>query len=63
MINQLDANRNDIASLYGRVNEFYSAQWDPSVPFKIMLYPIPHKSGLTTAIPKGNALWFAYNSY
>lgn len=45
-----------ISELYSKISVFYGTSWDRSVPFKIMLYPIPLAIGSTTAIPKGNTL-------
>ncbi|WP_299767194.1 hypothetical protein [uncultured Dokdonia sp.] len=51
-----------IETLFNKVNVFLGSNWSKSTPFKIMLYPIPLKSGGTTAIPKGNNLICSYLS-
>lgn len=53
---QLSGYTNEIGKLYRAISNFYNANWHPSAPFKISLYPIPLAQGHTTAIPKGNAL-------
>ena len=60
---QLSAYRSQIADLYLKVSQFYGSSWDASIPFKIMLYPIPLDQGGTTAIPKGNALICSFLSH
>ncbi len=54
--NQLEPYKDQIKHLYLNISQFYNTSWDTSIPFKIMLYPIPLRNGNTTAIPKGNAL-------
>lgn len=54
--NNLDKYKNQIEELFIKISTFYDANWNKKVPFQISLYPIPLKSGGTTAIPKGNAL-------
>lgn len=54
--NQLGKYKNQISDLYLKISKFYNTSWDTSVPFKIMLYPIPLEKGRTTAIPAGNIL-------
>jgi len=54
--NQLDDYKDQISDLFLRISQFYNTSWNTSIPFKIVLYPIPLKNGNTTAIPKGNAL-------
>lgn len=51
-----------IEILFNKVNIFLGSGWSKTTPFKIMLYPIPLKSGGTTAIPKGNNLICSYLS-
>jgi len=51
-----------IEILFNKVNVFLGSNWSKSTPFNIMLYPIPLKSGGTTAIPKGNNLICSYLS-
>lgn len=51
-----------ITAIFNKVQHFLGSFWDEQVPFKIMLYPIPLKSGATTAIPKGNNLICSYLS-
>lgn len=51
-----------IETLFSKVNIFLGSGWSKTTPFKIMLYPIPLKSGGTTAIPKGNNLICSYLS-
>lgn len=60
---QLAEYKNQIADLYLRISNFYGTNWDKSIPFKIMLYPIPLAQGNTTAIPKGNALICSFLSH
>lgn len=48
---------NDLSSdLFIKFNRFYKSSWDTEIPFYVALYPIPGKSGTTTAVPHGNAL-------
>lgn len=51
-----------IESLFNKVDVFLGSGWSKTTPFRIMLYPIPLKSGGTTAIPKGNNLICSYLS-
>ncbi|WP_299681434.1 hypothetical protein [uncultured Dokdonia sp.] len=51
-----------IETLFNKVNVFLGSNWSKTTPFNIMLYPIPLKSGGTTAIPKGNNLICSYLS-
>lgn len=61
--NQLEDYKDQIRDLYLKISQFYNTSWDMSIPFKIMLYPIPLKTGSTTAIPKGNALICGFLSH
>lgn len=61
--NQLDAYKDQIGDLYLRISQFYNTSWNTSIPFKIVLYPIPLIKGHTTAIPKGNALICGFLSH
>ncbi len=63
MQNQLNNYKEQINDLYLRIGKFYNTSWNTSIPFKIMLYPIPLKNGNTTAIPKGNALICGFLSH
>ena len=60
---QLSGYKTQIADLYLKISQFYGTSWDASIPFKIMLYPIPLERGGTTAIPKGNALICSFLSH
>ncbi len=53
---QLSKYKEQIDHLYHKISQFYHAQWNTNVPFKVMLYPIPLKSGNTRAFTVGNAL-------
>jgi len=53
---QLANYKDQISDLYLQISRFYNTSWDTSIPFKVVLYPIPLKNGSTTAIPKGNVL-------
>lgn len=53
---QLSKYKGDIDYLYQKISGFYHTQWNTQVPFKVMLYPIPLKSGNTRAFTVGNAL-------
>lgn len=53
---QLSHYKEEIEHLYQKVSGFYHTQWNTQVPFKVMLYPIPLKSGNTRAFTVGNAL-------
>ena len=53
---QLDDYKEQITDLYLSISQFYNTSWSTTIPFKIMLYPIPLKYGFTSAIPMGNAL-------
>ncbi|WP_131368505.1 hypothetical protein [Chryseobacterium soli] len=44
------------SELFLKFNHFYKSSWDQHIPFYVTLYPIPGKSGNTTATPHGNAL-------
>lgn len=61
--NRLNNYKKQISDLYLRISKFYNTSWNTSIPFKIMLYPIPLKNGNTTAIPKGNALICGFLSH
>ena len=54
--NQLEPYGTKIEELFLQISNFYGSDWNTSIPFKVMLYPIPLKNGTTTATPKGNAL-------
>lgn len=54
--NQLAPYGKKIEELFLQISQFYGSNWDKSIPFKVMLYPIPARGGATTAIPKGNTL-------
>lgn len=42
---QLSKYKEQIDYLYQKISQFYHTQWNTNVPFKVMLYPIPLKSG------------------
>lgn len=50
----------EIKRCFLSISKFYGADWDESIPFNVALYPIPIRNGMTTAIPKGNALICAF---
>lgn len=52
-LNDFAQNRN-IDALFQKLSGFYGSSWDLDVPFKVCLYPIPGKTGNSTATPKGN---------
>ncbi|MFK7775968.1 MAG: hypothetical protein AB8F94_27840 [Saprospiraceae bacterium] len=54
--NQLEPYGERIEALFLKISKFYGTDWNTNIPFKVMLYPIPLTNGVTTAIPKGNAL-------
>lgn len=54
--NQLEPYGKKIEKLFLQISKFYGTEWNTSIPFKVMLYPIPLERGTTTATPKGNAL-------
>ena len=56
IMKQLEPYKSKIEELYFQVTKFYGTSWDRSIPFRIILNPIPLDSGVSTAIPKGNAL-------
>ncbi|MEM6770479.1 MAG: hypothetical protein AAF597_07860, partial [Bacteroidota bacterium] len=56
MEEKLGAYRARVKTLFQRIDNFYGTGWDLSIPFKVSLYPIPLRAGVTTAVPKGNAL-------
>ncbi len=41
---------------FTKINRFYNSFWLPEVPFVVALYPIPGKSGNSTATPHANSL-------
>ncbi|MES2627354.1 MAG: hypothetical protein V4616_00165, partial [Bacteroidota bacterium] len=48
------AQNRSIDLLFQKLSTFYGSSWDPDVPFRVCLYPIPGKRGNSTATPKGN---------
>ena len=61
--NELGEYKKEIKDLFIKISQFYNTSWSTSVPFKVLLCPIPLERGQTTAIPKGNALICSYLSY
>lgn len=55
-IDDLKKYNNISSELFLKFNQFYKSSWDKRIPFYVTLYPIPGKSGNTTAVPHGNAL-------
>lgn len=41
---------------FTKIDRFYNSCWIPEVPFVVAIYPIPGKSGSTTATPHANSL-------
>ncbi len=62
MVDNLSAYKPQIEELFLKVSKFYGVEWDQSIPFTVQLYPVPLERGMTTAIPKGNALICAFLS-
>jgi len=55
-IKDLSKYKTQIEDAYLEIAEFYGTDWDRSIPFKVVFYPIPLEHGMTSAIPKGNNL-------
>jgi len=47
---------------FAKVLNFFDADWDLSVPFKVYFSPIPNDSGYAVATPQGNILTFSTTS-
>jgi len=62
MVSSLSKYKSQIEDLFLKVSKFYGVDWDQNIPFTIQVYPIPLERGMTTAIPKGNALICAFLS-
>ncbi|MDF3025958.1 MAG: hypothetical protein K0S23_265 [Fluviicola sp.] len=41
---------------FTKINRFYNSSWMKEIPFVVALYPIPGKSGSSTATPHANSL-------
>ncbi len=44
------------SEFFVKFSHFYQSSWSSEIPFYVSVYPIPVKSGTTTATPHGNAL-------
>lgn len=62
MVDQLSVYKPQIKDLFLKTCTFYGVEWDQNIPFTVQLYPVPLERGMTTAIPKGNALICAFLS-
>jgi hypothetical protein len=45
-----------LSFLFSKASSFYGTKWSENIPFVVSLYPIPGKSGATSATPHGNTL-------
>lgn len=55
-VKDLSKYNDESSKFFLKFNQFYKSSWDNQIPFYVTLYPIPGKSGTTTAVPHGNAL-------
>jgi hypothetical protein len=53
---ELEKYRTQCSESFTKINRFYNSCWIPEVPFVVALYPIPVKSGSSTATPHANSL-------
>ena len=49
-----------LGAIFSQVSNFYGTKWAANVPFQVCLYPIPAKSGSSSATPHGNTLVCAF---
>ena len=53
---QLTNYQSEIGELFFKTSNFYNMEWNKEIPFKIILNPLPLKSGRTVAIAVGNVV-------
>lgn len=52
----LSAYVQDASRIFNKLHTFYRSGWSPDIPFVVALYPIPGRSGNSTATPHANSL-------
>lgn len=55
-MNRLQAYKSQTNEIFVQLRNFYQSEWSEEFSFIVALYPIPGKSGNSTATPYGNAL-------
>ena len=55
-VKELEKNKSRINEIFTKLQHFYRSDWSADLPFIVAIYPIPGRSGNTTATPNGNSL-------